>query len=257
MNGMQDLIDELKGTIGDIWGDDDSDKIKDLVSRMEARNRSTNEQIAKLTETRDEAVDSAAVYRGQLEALMHLTEPDAKSWLPPEMLVTMVHTDTVKALNANDVGKELRRDVREIERIVAEFEDKMSIGHWGSDNLSKRIHAVIDHYIRQAANAVSAEKNSRDNTITWLRAMGLVVDMAGNAGTHAEKNARLRGVAEAVESAISHLQNLRIDFYNGYWRSHEDIFRTDYPVREYIRRIHDLETEVKQLREQNGQQEPA
>lgn len=254
MDTMLKLIEELRKLASDPAehpGDNLEAALDDLADRISEEHKRLLEQVKTADAERQAAVDAAAHMRGCLEDIVKMTLPGEREWLKPDDVIDAAHRKAVEQLRT-EAGKDLRASVREIERIVAEYEDKFRVSHWGSDSLSKRIHAVIEHYVRQAANAVSAEKNSRDNTITWLRAMGLVVDMAGNAGTHQEKNARLRGVAEAVESAITHLQNVRVDFYNSYWRDHEDIFKTDYPVREYIHRIHELEDQVKQLQQQNG-----
>jgi len=256
MNGMQELIDEMRLALVRT-SEGLTPAMGDLLTRMEARNTGVDEQLQKLAEARAEAVDDSAEYRKSLEALMHLTEPDAKPWLSEADFVTMVHTDCAKALASSEAGRKLRNEVREIERMVCGFEEKVQ---WfrGSDPLSKRIDAVINHYIRQAANAVSAEKNSRDNILTYLRAMVISAEAAYSGGTHYEKAARLRGVIEVIEGAITKLQSYRVDFYNGYWRDHEDIFRSDYPVKEYIHKIHQLEAEVKQLqKEQKPEAEEA
>jgi hypothetical protein len=70
--------------------------------------------------------------------------------------------------------------------------------------------------------------------------------MTGNAGTHAEKNARLRGAIELLESAVEKLRHQHLeDLFSIYhW---PDVFRSDYPTRSLMERIHDLERQLKEL----------
>jgi hypothetical protein len=73
--------------------------------------------------------------------------------------------------------------------------------------------------------------------------------MAGNGGTHTIKNNRLTGLSELLESAAHKIQNARVEF--GYhWYDHVDVFKTDYPVRQFVEKIHELEDQVKQLQKE-------
>jgi hypothetical protein len=73
--------------------------------------------------------------------------------------------------------------------------------------------------------------------------------MTGDPATHAEKNARLRGAIELLETAIEKLryQNLESLFDIYRW---PDLFRSEWPTRRLMERIHDLERQVKDLQPQ-------
>ena len=116
MNEQIDLIGEMRLALART-SEGVTPEMGDLLSRMEARNSSFDEQLQKLAEARAEAVDDAAEYRKAIEAFMHLTEPEKSPWLTPARTIEIIHCDAVKALGS-DAGKKLRADVREVERIV-------------------------------------------------------------------------------------------------------------------------------------------
>ena len=134
-----------------------------------------------------------------------------------------------------------------IRDIVKEHE-KVVRWSYGAD-LDEKIRHVLRHYQDDTTNHLVAIKHFRDDVITWLRAMAIVADMTSQAATHAEKNARLRGMVEVVESAIKKLRDREIDF-NMTWWQWPDVFRSDYPTVHYVRRIHELEAQIKELEEQ-------
>lgn len=280
---MQDLIVELRKLADEKLTETGKSPFIELTNQMEQRNRELKrfireqariseveltgddvqdmlgELILKLTNTSQDALDNAAEARLVIKAFMELTTPGAKDWLTPPAIIEMIHTDSVKSLNSDKpAGRELRNQFTEIGRMVNEFEKTAGDHHYyGGDGLAKRLHRLISHYNMTAANALATTKSFRDDMLTWLRAMSLVGEMAGNAGTHAEKNARLRGMVELIESAIQKIQNQRMEF-NYRWWNHEDIFKSDYPVRQFVDRIHELERENESLKQQqNGHSEPA
>lgn len=134
--------------------------------------------------------------------------------------------------------------VRKIDDIVIRYEQQNRVGYAG--DLDWRVDQMIRHYQNIATNQLAGVKATRDDMLVWLRALAMVAEMAGNAGTHAEKNARLRGMVELIEAAIQKLREQEFNFQWSTWHM-PDIFRSDYPVVQYIRRIHELEA---QLREQ-------
>jgi hypothetical protein len=81
-----------------------------------------------------------------------------------------------------------------------------------------------------------------------------MLEMVGNGYTHQEKGARLRGMIELLEGNIEKLQNAQLDFTRTYWHW-EDAFKSDFPTRELVRRIHELESEVETLKKEKHDQE--
>ena len=116
-----------------------------------------------------------------------------------------------------------------------------------SDTLAQRIGAVMEEYHQTATNALQAAKEFRDRMIIDLRAMSIVLTMVGNASTHKEKDARLRGTLEIVESAISRLERERFDIDCCNHPHFDDVFRSDYPTRHFVDRIRELQEQIKML----------
>ncbi len=138
----------------------------------------------------------------------------------------------------------INETVAKLLRLANEHEDKINI-HYGV-SLDERIREIIRHYQNVAVNALSGSKTVRDDMLSYFRAMALICEMTLNAGTHAEKAARLRGMVELLESGIEKLQAQQFDLAFSSWRL-PDVFRSDYPVRHYLERIHELEAKVKEL----------
>lgn len=126
--------------------------------------------------------------------------------------------------------------------------------------LPDRVAATFTRYQRQRDQALVFAQSFQDDMLLYLRALALTLEMVGNAETHKEKDARLRGVISQVESAIQKVRDHQATFNGRYWYGRPDLFRSDYPVREFMDRAHKAERRVKdleaQLRQQPGQPEP-
>jgi DNA repair exonuclease SbcCD ATPase subunit len=134
-----------------------------------------------------------------------------------------------------------------IDKILREQEEAQSIT-WGSDT-ADRLRHVVEHFRSVAASALAGSERFRDDMLAYLRAMSLCLEMTGNAQTHSEKNARLRGAIEVIERAIESLRNERFDFSRSYWRW-PDPFKSDFPTRELMRSLHQTKDELKEAREE-------
>lgn len=137
--------------------------------------------------------------------------------------------------------------LQKIEAVVKSYEQENHSSL--SDSLDRRVDRVIRHYQNIATSQLTGSKKFRDEMLTYLRALAMILETVGNAGTHAEKAARLRGVVELLESTIQKLWEVEFDFQWAHWRE-PDVFRSDYPVVTYIRRIRELEHELE--RAKNG-----
>ena len=83
--------------------------------------------------------------------------------------------------------------------------------------------------------------------ISHLRGMEIVVDMVGNASTHSEKNARLRGLAEVIQTAIKRATEFSYDFSWKHWGNYNDLFKSDFPMRDVMQQLHQKDAEIKRL----------
>ncbi|MBD2437388.1 hypothetical protein [Nostoc sp. FACHB-110] len=114
-------------------------------------------------------------------------------------------------------------------------------------NLSWSVQTAIDGYRNSETRALSKLKSFKEDVLTYLRAIALMATIVGNAATHAEKAARLRGLIELIESSIQTIRNEQEKFIFNHWDK-PDLFKSDYPLRRYIERIRELEVENKKLK---------
>lgn len=105
---------------------------------------------------------------------------------------------------------------------------------------------IVQH--REHIDQLKAFQNFQSDVIGYLRALALVIESAANGGTHAEKDARFRGVIALLESSIDKVRNSHQSFVGSHWWNTPDLFRSDYPVRPLLDRVHQLENELKKLK---------
>lgn len=111
----------------------------------------------------------------------------------------------------------------------------------------ERIEQVVNAYHNLSLDTMSEAKTYRDRLLVDFRAISMVLMMVSNASTHREKESRLRGCGELIETAIRELEKISFDVAicnTPHWRS---LFYNDYPTRHLIERIHELEGQVKSL----------
>jgi hypothetical protein len=116
-----------------------------------------------------------------------------------------------------------------------------------TNSLPERIESVVSQYKHNATQALQASKEFRDRMIIDLRAISLVLTMVGNASTHREKDARLRGSIEIIEGAIERLERQQFDISFAQGPHFEDVFRSDYPTRHYVEKIRELQAQIESL----------
>lgn len=131
--------------------------------------------------------------------------------------------------------------------IVSREQEKISTFYSGRD-LGKVVESIVQHYHDLAVRQLSRTKEFRDDMLTWLRAIAIVLDSVSRAATHKEKDSRLRGAIDVIEGAISGLrrESFEIKSGSGSYFPFDDVFRSDYPTRELIERIRELETQLKE-----------
>lgn len=122
--------------------------------------------------------------------------------------------------------------------------DYRTFYEFNGETLAVRVKAMNDYYVVAAENIVTATRHFRDDLLIKLEAMKLVVENAGHAETHNEKNARLRGCVEMLEGAVKKLADLSFDTTKRHWYWKHDLFSSDYPKEHLIRRIHELEVQL-------------
>lgn len=110
-------------------------------------------------------------------------------------------------------------------------------------SLSAQIVGIINNYQHSAERALLDAAAFRDHAVTWIAALRIVADSVAKASTHREKDARLRGLIEVMESASEKLCLMRFEFTTS--STWPDVFRSDFPTRHFVERIRQLEAQVK------------
>lgn len=132
-----------------------------------------------------------------------------------------------------------------LEQKLLAWEREHHVYHRGGDATDVRIDAMVRYFRDQSVRAYEEAHAFREDLITHLRALVIVGEGALSAGTHREKDARLRGLISVVDAGIDRLREYRFKSERSWhW---PDVFRSDYPVRRYIDRIRELEQQVEQL----------
>lgn len=158
---------------------------------------------------------------------------------------------TLPTFGKGDVGTQLA----EIETLLREHQAKQKFSQ-GYGSTAERARSSFMHYEDKATRALSDVKVFRDDMLVYFRALVLILTMTGEAGTHAEKAARLRGAIELLEQAIEQLRNKDLETLFSMWKW-PDLFRSDWPTRRLMERIHDQERELNELRGSQNQTAPA
>lgn len=136
----------------------------------------------------------------------------------------------------------------EIQKLIREHQEKQNY-HQGFGTPAQKIKGILREYEDKTTKAYSDVKHVRDDMLTFFRALALVLNMTGEAATHAEKNARLRGAIELLETAIEKLRHQNLESLFDIYRW-PDLFRSEWPTRRLMERIRDLERQVKDMQPQ-------
>lgn len=217
-----------------------------------------------LTEISDDLIVSnanSAALRAVLEKVRttaRKAEDDPGDFLDPRDLLGSVAHQSAEGLKEHNSGAKLREGIRQLENIIEVFELGMrETGGWtyGSDRtLAERVQRCMDHYTRMAAQAVSDSHGFKDGTVSWLRGIAINAQAVSWGSTHHEKDARLRGLIEVIETAITKIDERRVDDRLSRWNGVVDSWqKSDFPTREMRRRIFDLEAEVNRLKKAAGE----
>lgn len=118
------------------------------------------------------------------------------------------------------------------------------------------IRDAITRAGKEGDNAVKDMKSMLDNVIAHLRAMEIVAESVSDAGTHKEKDARLRGMIDVIGRAIQRATEFSYDFGHRHWPTYRDLFKSDFPTREIMQELHNKDAEIKRLQIKAGEAEP-
>lgn len=204
-------------------------------------------------------------YREKEEECWKLRQQLAQLDIPLKDLLLMVNEQGIMQIDNNDPrihqlkaalnneGYEFLTEHKALAQAIDDHLRRLSDNsYYGYDRpLVDRLNAVLRTSADSLNNQLSGIRAFRDDMITWLRAINIVIGMVGNGATHAEKAARLRGIAELIDGYIDKLRQEQFDFSHD-WRLFADVFRSDLPTRGYVARIHELEEKIKELEQKEA-----
>jgi hypothetical protein len=140
----------------------------------------------------------------------------------------------------------------EIDRVLAEHEK--TLGGWYHHDKSRqtRLHYMLAHHRDLAEKAVTKGRQLREKVAAEIRAIALVAEAVGDAGTHREKEARARVLTCICNTALDRLDGFDFEerWETSYW---PELNRSEYPYRRYLDKIRELESQVEQLKAERGQ----
>lgn len=136
----------------------------------------------------------------------------------------------------------------ELETIIEVLNEHSQYYNPKNERLVNVVKSAVYRLEQKEKNQVLKFKAFQDDILTYLRAIALVADTVGNADTHKEKNARMRGLLAQIESAIQVVRDGAEYLLTGYYTGMPDLFRSNYPVQQYINRCRELENEIKFLK---------
>lgn len=208
--------------------------------------------------------DDAAAMRGALEIIRDAARKVERDDVDPvyiqDLLARVAH-QAADTLKVNNAGTALRKDWRQLEAMVEAYELQMrATGGWTFTRdlmLAERVQRCMDHYTRMAAQAVGDAHGFKDGVVSWLRGIAINAQAVSWGSTHHEKDARLRGLIEVIETAIEKINTLRLNDRLSEWNGVVDSWmKSDFPTREMRRRILDQDEEIKRLRQKAGEPVP-
>lgn len=148
------------------------------------------------------------------------------------------------------------QDLETLNALIQEHSKTQRVYLGYSTSPAERVRTIVEHYRSTATQALENMKRHRDDEVVYLRAMAMILEMVGNASTHREKAARLRGCIELIESGITRLREMDFEIARTYhWMP--DLFRSDYPVRKYMDELSELKRELEELKKPKQPATPA
>jgi|GEM_PF-4849715 len=147
----------------------------------------------------------------------------------------------------SEENKDCTTQLEEIQELIKSHSDRLRY-HQCFGTPAEKVKGLLRLYEDKAISAIDSARRFRDDMHVYFRALIIVLDMTGNAATHAEKNARLRGAVELLERMSEQLRTRDLDIMFSHYRW-RDAFASDLPTRSLMDRIHELEAENAALKQ--------
>lgn len=198
-------------------------------------------QLEAVTRDRDE-------WKQQHENLLAVRDQDLNNLERNAQMLEEESTMLRRELRALRQWQESGRGqfLEELRQAIERHEQTQATGQCG--NLVQRFDSVLGRYRNKTTWALAKSQQFQNDVLIALRALGFLVQSAGYAHTHREKDALLRGVSMTLETAINKVRDFKWSFQDE-WGGHdnEDIFRADFPVRHFIDQINQLRMKIRVL----------
>lgn len=120
--------------------------------------------------------------------------------------------------------------------------------HYSSYTLLDRLQNHIADEERNAQSAIADKKRLIEDATVYFRSVIMISESIGMASTHAEKSARLRGLIELLNSAISKLRQEQQESLLNNWE-HFHWGYSDYPYKRILENYSDLQRENDRMKE--------
>lgn len=135
--------------------------------------------------------------------------------------------------------------LEKINQIIKEHESSVRCYYAGDE--SEKIKALLSHYKDKSAEEIGKRKQLIEDALVYFRSVVMITESIGMAGTHAEKSARLRGLIELLNSAISKLRAEQSDSLLNNWESYSWSY-SDYPYRAMLESMNRLKAQNEYLK---------
>lgn len=137
--------------------------------------------------------------------------------------------------------------LNKIKELCLKHSDLQRFG--SSGELWEQVERQINNYKHTAEKAQVYTKSFIEDMRVMFRSVQMIHEFVGSGGTHAQKEALMGSLSAFLESAIRKLESIEVQYMFTDYRW-ENIFKSEYPVRDFVRRMHELEKENKDLKAQ-------
>jgi hypothetical protein len=141
-------------------------------------------------------------------------------------------------------------EVMELKKVheFVEAKQKEFRSYFSCGSLLDQVAHVVETAERGSRTAIADKRKLIEDALVYFRSVILIAESIGMAATHAEKAARLRGLIELLNSAISKLRNDQQEHLLQNWESFSWGY-SDYPYHRILEKYSELERQNKQMKE--------
>lgn len=165
---------------------------------------------------------------------------------PDENGLSVITKDKFDMLE-DQILKEYGNDeLQQIDAFIKAKEKEIG-AHYGGGTL-RRLERLLDKSQEGSRSAIADKRKMIEDCLVYFRSVIMIAESIGMAGTHAEKAARLRGLIELLNSAISKLRKEEHNNLLDNWESFSWSY-SDYPYRKVLEEYNDLKRDNDKMRE--------